>query len=340
MKVTGGKVDAFLKSPPKAVRAVLFFGPDAGMVRERGAAVAAAFVDPADPFGVEEFTGDVIAKDPAKLADTARAMSLMGGSPVVRVRDASDSLASVVEGWLAEGGGIHPAVFEAGELTPRSKLRALFESRDDAAAIGCYSDEGRDLRSVVMSDLSAAGVGIADDAMGVLLARLGADRLAVRQEIAKLVLYAGGSGTKVSVADVETVIGDAGSMSLDDIAFATGGGDMPALQTALARAQAEGQDTTSIMRGVLRHFERLHEVVAGAQSGGIEGAIAKLRPQVFYKLKSSFAQQARQWKQGDLARALALLLDTDRQMKSSPNIEWAMCERTLMQLAQAARRRR
>lgn len=341
MKISGAKVDAFLKQPAKAVRAILLFGPDAGMVRERGADLCRLFASPDDPFGTEEFTGDAVRKEPTLLADTSRAMSLMGGSPVVRIRDVSDSIAPLITSWLDEGGGVHPVIFEAGELTPRAKIRVLFETRDDTAAIGCYSDEGRDLRGIVSTSLNEAGVRIDNDAMAVLLERLGADRLAVRQEIAKLILYAGGgNGASISVADVEASVGDGATMSLDDIAFAVGEGNVEALETSLMRAQAEGVDTTAILRGVLRHFVRLHEVVAESSGSGIDSAIGKLRPPVFFKLKSSFSAQARKWRQPELSRALALLLDTDKQSKQAQQIEWAVCERSLMQLAQAARRMR
>lgn len=342
MKITAAKVDGFLKAPPKNVRAILLFGPDAGMVREYGGILCKYFSDPDDPFGIEEFTSDVIRKEPARLADTARAMSLMGGSPVVRIRDATDTVMSILEGFLEEGGGIHPIVVEAGELTPKSKIRSLFEKRDDAAAIGCYADEGRDLRSVVAASLSAANVRIDNDAMTALLERLGADRMAVRQEIEKLVLYAGvGEGGSISIQDVEAVIGDGADMSLDDVAMATGSGDLAALQTALTRARAEGLDTTAILRGVLRHFERLLEVSGEIANGAsVDSALGKLRPPVFFKVKSNFAAQARKWKPAELARALNVLLETDRQTKVTPDLSWALCERTMLQLAQAARRKR
>lgn len=341
MKLSGAKVDAFLKQPAKNVRAILLFGPDAGMVRERGAGLCKLFASPDDPFGLEEFTGDAVRKDPTLLSDTSRAMSLMGGSPVVRIRDATDALAPIVTSWLDEGGGAHPVIFEAGELTPRAKIRVLFESRDDAAAIGCYADEGRDLRGTVSSALSEAGVRIDDDAMALLLERLGADRLAVRQEISKLILYAGGEkGSSIGVKDVEGSVGDGATMSLDDIAFAVGDGNIEKLESGLSRAQAEGIDTNAILRGVLRHFVRLHEVVAESANSGIDSAVSKLRPPVFFKLKASFSAQARKWRQPELARALSLLMETDRQSKQMQQIEWAVCERSLMQLAQAARRMR
>ena len=49
MKVTAAKVAQFISSPPDTVRAVLLYGPDAGLVRERAELLTKLIVeDPKD----------------------------------------------------------------------------------------------------------------------------------------------------------------------------------------------------------------------------------------------------------------------------------------------------
>ncbi len=341
MKLSGAKADAFVKNPGGDIRAVLLFGPDGGLIRERAKALVTHFADADDPFAVTELTGDALRKDGALLADSANAMSLMGSAAVVSVRDVGDAVVTIVEDWLEAGAGVHPAIFEAGELAPRSKLRTLFEKRTDAAAIGCYPDEGRDLAGVVREHLSAAGVSLDRDALPLLLSRLGTDRLAVRQELDKLVLYAGGPGgnATITAADIEASIGDVKTASLDDIAFAVGSGDQSALGSAMGRAFAEGATAVGIVRAVQRHLDRLHQAKSmAAAEGNLQGAIKKLRPPVFFKVARTFETQARSWAPRDLSRAMSLLLETERECKSGLDIERAICERALLQLTQAARR--
>ena len=343
MKLAGAKIEAFLRSPSKDIRAVLLFGPDSGLVRERGRAFVDLLNDSDDPFSISELTGDALRKDGALLADSAQAMSLMGGEPVVRVRDATDSIADVIESWLESGGGVKPAVFEAGELAPRAKLRKLFEARKDTAAIGCYPDEGRDLETVVREHMKANGISLQGDAMPVLMGRLGNDRLAIRQELDKLVMYAGGpsSNGSLSATDVEKLTGDVKSASLDEIAFSVSGGDTSRLSRALDQAQAEGLAPIAIIRSVQRHLDRLHSVKADSEKGGsIEDAMRRLRPPVFFKFAGAFASQARAWSAKDLARGLGVLLQAERDCKSGLEVDRALCERALLQLTQAARRSR
>lgn len=341
MKLAGAKAEAFIKSPAVGVRAVLLFGPDAGLVRERGKLLVDRFASADDPFSVTELTGDALRKDGALLSDSSRSLSLMGGEPVIRARDVGDALCATIEAWLDAGGGVLPGIFEAGELATRSKLRALFEKRTDAAAIGCYPDEGKDLEGIVRDHFAANGVTVATDALLAVLGRLGTDRLAIRQELDKLVLYAGGPGNGVQIVlnDVEASVGDVRSASLDDIAFAVGGGDQRQLSAALDRAFAEGTSPVGIVRAVQRHLDRLHQIKSEvARGASVEDAMKRLRPPVFFKYTRAIASQARAWSPADLARGLNLLLQTERDCKSGLSIEQAICERSLLQLTQAARR--
>src|SRR5579871_2703354 len=102
MKVQPARVRGFLASPDKAVRAILIYGPDAGLVDERVEALARTVVpDLADPFRVARIAGPALSADPAKLADEAAAIAFGGGRRVVLVDDAGDAAQGAARGFLA-----------------------------------------------------------------------------------------------------------------------------------------------------------------------------------------------------------------------------------------------
>ncbi len=341
MKLSGGKADAFLKNPPAGIKGVLLFGPDAGLVRERGTALSRLFAGEDGGFSIHELTGDAVRKDPASLADMGSALSLMGGEPVVRVRDIGDAVVGIIESWFDAGGGVNPGIFEAGELAPRAKIRQLFEKRKDAAAIGCYPDEGQSLEAVIRQHMRDQGVTLAPDAMPVILARLGTDRMAIRQELDKLVLYAGGpnQGGTLDGASVDAAIGDVKTASMDELAFAAANGNTEKLAVGLDLAASEGLVPVALIRAVQRHFDRLLSVKSAVEAGDDAGtAMKKLRPPVFFKLESAFRGQVQRWPQKDLLRCLTLLMTAERECKSGLGIDRALFERALMQICQVARR--
>jgi DNA polymerase-3 subunit delta len=62
VKLSGRKIQQFLESPAPAVRAVLLYGPDAGLVRERADGLVRGVAgDVGDPFRVAELSPDEVA---------------------------------------------------------------------------------------------------------------------------------------------------------------------------------------------------------------------------------------------------------------------------------------
>ncbi|HZW75827.1 MAG TPA: hypothetical protein VFF43_19920, partial [Caldimonas sp.] len=178
MKLAAGQIEGFLRRPDPQIGAVLLFGPDAGLVRERAdTLVRAACLDLRDPFRVAELNAAMLAADPARLSDEAAQISLIGGKRVVRLRDAGDQQAPLFARFLADMPGDALVIAEAGDLPTRSALRRAFDDSPRAASIGCYPDNARDLAAVIRDTFASQKIAISRDAVAFLVEHLGGDRL-------------------------------------------------------------------------------------------------------------------------------------------------------------------
>ncbi len=341
MKLAAARTDAFLRSPDPAVRAVLIYGPDAGLVRERADTIAKTVVaDLSDPFLVADLSGDGLADDPARLADEAAAMALTGGRRLVRVRDATDRVVKAVEAMASVPTGDSMVVIQAGELTPRSALRKVFEAAKDMAALPCYADDGRGLEQLAHEVFAAANVTASPEAIQYLAANLGADRGLSRSELEKLALYAGDGGT-ITAEDALAVVGDSAALTLDDVVYAATDGEAAALDRAYAKSMQEGISPVAILRAISGHLLRLQAVSARVSAGDApDQAVKSLRPPVFFKRTRQFARQARIWQGRRVARALDLTMTAERGCKTTGMPDAAICGRALMQISALARQGR
>jgi DNA polymerase-3 subunit delta len=305
MKVGPAQAEGFLKAPGETLRAVLLYGPDEGLVRERALGLVRLVAeDPADPFRVAELTLSQLKEDAARLGDEAAALSMTGGRRVVRLRDGGDGLSEALRGLLESSAGealvVAEAlvVVEAGDLPARSSLRRLFEGSKMAAAVACYRDEGRGLQSLINQMLAQDDLTVAPDALAYLSAHLGGDRQVTRRELEKLCLYMAGpeGGARVELDDVLASIGDSAELTLDDVAYAVAEGDFAELDRALQRSFREGSNPVAALRAVARHFLRLHQVARQVVQGtSLEDAVKRLRPPIFWKLSARFKRQAGTW---------------------------------------------
>jgi DNA polymerase-3 subunit delta len=274
--VRANEVEATLRRLDPRLLVILVYGPDTGLVAERAKRVAESGVtDPNDPFQLVRLDGDTVAGDPARLLDEAGTVALFGGQRMVWVRPTNRNIAPAVEPVLALEPGSARVVIEAGDLAKTSPLRVLCERSARALALPCYADEGRDLGTVVDETLRGAGLTIGREARQALLAGLGGDRLATRNELAKLLLYVHGRN-EVTLDDIDQALSDVSALASDAAVDAAFSGDMAAADQALRRSFAEGAAPGSVLAGALRHAltllpyraqvergERLDEVMRG-----------------------------------------------------------------------------
>lgn len=346
MKLKGTEIRTFLALPPANVAAALVYGPDSGLVRERGETLVrriAGALD--DPFRVSEISGSQLKDDPARLSDEAFALSLSGGRRAVRMRGIGDTHTSAFESFFAELAQRKPAdsgfmVVEAADLGPRSSLRLLFEETPHAAALPCYLDSAEDIEALAQSTLRERGLSIDGDALSYFVARLGEDRGASRSEIDKLALYGEGA-ERITLSDVRLLAGDGGTVGFDDASLAAATGDAPGLDRAIALLYDEGTSPVAVLRGAQRLFQRLH-IAAGKVAGGLdaETSLKSLRPPVFFRELPRWKTALQAWSPRRIADAQEILLKAEADCKTTGLPAGAVAARALLQIAAAARRAR
>lgn len=335
-----GEVDAFIARPDPRRPVVLVYGPDLGLVRERAEALLkAAAPDDADPFSTVTVDGDTLASDPGRLADEARTLGLFGGRRLVHVRSGSRNFAPALEILLADPPRDALVVIEAGNLAKSAPLRKLAEASPAAAALPCYADDERSIAALVDRTMRDAGLTIKTDARETLIALLGADRLATRSELDKLVLHAG-DAKRIGYDDVLLVTADSSALALDDVVDAAAAGDAEAAVVSFAKARGEGLPASVVIGAAIRHVATLHRLSERVERGEQPGRIVR-EPQarIFFRRQDKFERALRRFGSDDLRRALIALGAALLESRRTASLADAIVERELLALAKGARRR-
>jgi DNA polymerase-3 subunit delta len=338
VKLPAARIAAFLQLPDQAIRAVLLYGPDIGLVSERAEVLARTVCpDFKDPFRVADLSGAILAADPARLADEAAQMSLTGGRRVIRVHDAADRLAGLFKGFLDAAPGDGFIVVEAGDLAGSSALRRLFDTSPRAVAIGCYPDTPRDRAAVIRDTLRAHQITASGEATQYLVEHLGADRLLTRAELEKLALYAG-EGSHVELDDVRLSIEDSAALATDDAVMAAAEGDAARVDRVLDRVFQEGESAVSVIRAMLRHLQRLHVLAARAAAGATVAEVVRTaRPPIFYRQEDSFKRQLVLWNEVGLRVQLDHIAQAELHMKLTGLPAETICREAMLAVVQGAR---
>jgi DNA polymerase-3 subunit delta len=324
-------VAGFLRSPQPDCRAVLVYGPDAGLVAERASALAQIFAKRGNgETEIVRLDDRDLADDPARLEVEVNTVPMFASQSIVRITAGPRLDPQALKALLATDIANH-LIVEAGNLRPDSGLRKLFEAHKRAAALPCYSDQ-RDLAGLIDAELAEAGLRIDRDTRDYLMTRLGADQALSRSEVVKLALYAQGQG-RISHDDIEAIVGDAAETALENFVYATSGGDAKAALAELQRLAAAGTDQQAALSALGRHFTQLHRIAATASAGdSLEQSVKSLKPRLHFKREPVFLSHCKRWGATRLAHALPLIQEATRRARRSPELEGAFAERLVLTL--------
>ncbi len=337
MKLQARQIDGFLKAPDKSARAILIYGPDQGLVKERTKIIGLSIVsDLNDPFNAAHMTGVMIESDPSQFFDEVNAQSLMGGTRLIRVTDVDNKFAVHLKDWLKSNpsdGTI--VVIEGGVLGPRDALRKYCEEATNAATLPCYIPDERDMANFIRDLIKGRGKSIEGDAVVWLSHSLQGDRAIVKMEVEKLCLYVGAEQNMIKLSDAQASCGENGVQGLDDLIDATFSRDPLRTLGTFRRIMDEGTDIIVVERSLQNHIRRLHQVKIDIEENGhpIELAMKKLQPPIFYKHEEKFKSQINKFSSAYLRKLLARLSEIEAETKRTGTPSKTLMSDALLKLA-------
>ncbi len=318
MKLQARDIGTFLKQPDQQTKAVLLYGPDGGLVRERSRTIVTTILGQNyDPLNKIELTGDQVKSDPAILLDELSALSLMGGRRLIVLRDANEKIVPAIESAFDNIKTSTYLIIEADELSTSSSLRKLFEKEEYFASVACYLEEGRDLEDMIRRTLGNHGLKISHDATLYLVDNLGNDKGITLSELEKIALYMG-EEKEVTLQVATLLTGNNSAESMDDLCHAITAGNSSESHKLLALLLHEGTQPVVIIRSLIRYFQRLDIAHAHIRAGqSPTNAIKMLRPPVFYKSVPIIERALIRTNYQKIANCLNMLLKAEKELKSS-----------------------
>lgn len=315
MKLPPQQVNSFLQSPPNTCRGVLFYGPDAGLVKERVDQLARIIGNPKDLFATSLLSYEQIKLDPGRFSEELTALTFTGIRRLVMIDIAVQSIEKDVQSLIEAPPGKGFFIVHAQDLNVRSNLRVLFEKHDHLVAIPCYIDDTSSLKDVIGTMLQQAGLSYDRDAIMLLQTLLYGDRLLVRREVEKLILYMGNE-KHVTSNHVCAAIENQGEISLDKLCIAICSHHSAAIPALVKQSLLDGVAPIVLLRSITRYFQRLYSVHQYMEDGLSEAqAISALKPPVFFKQVPEFKKHLGLWNMKRLERSLRSLLKAEQESK-------------------------
>jgi DNA polymerase-3 subunit delta len=322
MKIPPQTSEQFLECPPSNIKAVLFYGPDTGLIAERALKLTKAVIgERLDAFRLDEIDYDKIKANSTVLAEKIGALSFSGGRRVIRIKTCAASLPmdiqAIIKQYEESAYNDCLIIVTADDLPPASSTRKFFEGGKQIASLACYKDEALSARKVIGSTLKEAGFSFDANVLTIIEQAGQGDRLLLRSEIEKLLLYMQDC-KHITAQDAMLIAATPAMVELDQLVFAVGRCDAVTSHTTLTRLLLEGTQVIAIIRALLRHFTRMHLVrVQLDQRISETEAVKSLSPPLFFKSAAEFMAQLRNWPETQLLAIIQILLQCEIKCKQS-----------------------
>lgn len=179
-------------------------------------------------------------------------------------------------------------IVAAGELTPSSPIRKLFEKEQNLAAIPCYNDDETSIEQIIRQKLAEENKRIDPDAIRYLKSQLHGDRFIIINELEKLFCYSMGKN-EITLEDVESVISNPSSAAPDRLCLYFMLGSSKNFFKELDQAIANNISSIWVIRAIIRYYINAYSALSNIKEGmDAEKAISGVPNQIFFKYKPAF----------------------------------------------------
>ncbi|KHS45124.1 DNA polymerase III subunit delta [Novosphingobium subterraneum] len=340
MKVTQKNFSASAARAVNDCRIFYFCGPD-----ESGASDAAAKI--AGMLGEAEkvdLSGAELKRDPVRLADEARSVSLFGDRRIIHVRATGDDAHDAVETLLQSPVDGWPVLIVASSATDKSRIAKLLENRADALVGMFHPPDLKSVASAIRSSADAMGVRMTDELSERVARATALDTRMARSELEKIALYLDASpqaprtATAADLDEVCAVSEDDGMMPLVNAVL---GGEVRRIPAELSRMREQGMNPVGLVLALERRAGQLVQLAGRLGERGDVNAFMQQESdarRVFFRDRADLTQQLKRWRGPRLVRLCQRLVQLHRVLiADNRNGELALAQ-GLAEIARAAAR--
>lgn len=342
MKATQKDFAAAAPRAARAARVFFFCGPDEAGVHDAANRITAMLGDAGERI---ELSGGDLKRDPVRLGDEARSISLFGDTRHIFVRAAGDEVAEAVEILLSGEAEPCPVLIVASGATDKSRTAKLLADRPDALVAMFYPPDLRSVTDAVRGMADAAGLRLNGDLAERIARAAGLDTRLAQSEVTKLAIYLDSDPQAPKTADA-AALEAIGARTEDDgfmpLVNAVLGGETGKLAGELRRLRELGLNPVGVLLAFERRAAQLAQLAAklgprGDIAGLLKGEVAARR--VFWKDQRDVDAQLRKWRGKRLERLVARLVELHRALLANSQNAELLLAQGFAEIARAAGQR-
>ena len=310
----------------------LIYGQNKGLIKEKIDQIKNFFNKKNENVEIVKLDNDDITKNPEKLYNEFNTFSLTGNKKLLHVLNTKDNLINSISETINPNPSCL-VIFESEKLTPKSKIRKLFEKEKTLGILACYYDTENDVKELVEKAFKNNNIPISTNLKSILVSHLGTERNIVKNELNKIILFLKNK-KEFNDKDILNCLSDNHYFNFEDLNYSISSGNLIYLDKIINQLYLEGINPIALLRATSRHFQKILFINEKIKNGlNMNDSLKLLKPPIFFLYINQFRQHVKSWRINLCHKTIERIFDAERLCKLNSKISMIICWRTLRNIA-------
>ncbi len=300
----------------------LFYGENLGLKKE--------IIDKIKSLNQEAefftYNQDELLKDKELIIKQIVNVSLFEKNKIFIINQANDKLFEITK-ELLELIDAQKIYLLADVLDKKSKLRNLFEKSKNLNVVPCYEDNEISIRNIINSRLKGFN-GLTPNNVNIILDNSTLNRVKLNNELDKIILFF--QNRNIETDKLEILLNNKINESFNALKDEALMGNKSKTNKLLGETILEEEKNILYLNILNQRLNKLKEIRNISENKDLAASIDKLRPQIFWKDKPMFLEQARKWDQEKIQRFLEKTYQIEKKIKSNSIIDKSIIMKNLL----------
>ena len=245
--------------------------------------------------------------------------SLFESNKIVIINRASDKIFETIQDLINRNLTNIVIIINAGILETRSKLRSLFEKKEDLVCIPTYPDNNESLSKLATIFFKKENISISQQNINIIVDKCNGDRKNLNNELNKIKNYTL-KNKKISTREILKLVNLSENYELSELIDNCLAKNKNKIINILNENNYSTEDCIIILRTFLSKTKRILKLAIELEKNkDINKTINSAKPPIFWKDKEIVKVQLKKWKPEKIKKLIKNINDVELEIKKNYN---------------------
>jgi len=245
--------------------------------------------------------------------------SLFESSKIIIINRATDKICEIIQDLMNRDLSNIKIIINAGILEKRSKLRSLFERKQDIVCIPIYPDTNETLAKLTATFFTKENITMSQQNINLIVEKCNGDRNNLVKELEKIRNYTENK-KKLSTQEILKLINLSENYELSELIDNCLAKNDKKIKNILNENNYNNEDSILILRTFLSKAKKILKLaIKFKENKDINKTINSAKPPIFWKDKEIIKIQLRKWEPRKIEKLIQNIIDLELQIKKNYN---------------------